>query len=79
MVNPRNRRLIQDKNGKVVDVRLIKATNVSNGCSVTFRSKSEAARMLRLKPQDISSCLSGVLKEAGGYRFEYTTWKTEYQ
>ena len=79
MMNPRNRRLIRDENGRVVDCQLIKATNVDNGYTATFRSQSEASRVLGLKQQNISSCLHGVLKKTGRWRFEYTTWATEYQ
>jgi hypothetical protein len=78
-MNPRNSRLIRDENGKVIDRRLIKATNINNGYTATFRSQSEAARVLGLKQQNISSCLHGVLKKTGQWRFEYTTWATEYR
>lgn len=51
--------------------RFILAINVDTGQTTTFESQSEAARVLCLKQQNISSCLRGILKKTGRWRFEY--------
>ena len=56
-----------------VERTLIKATNVDTGNDVMFKTQSDAARVLGLKQQNISSCLRGTLKKTGQWQFEYVT------
>lgn len=57
--------------------RFILAINIDTGQTTTFKSQSEAARVLCLRQQNISACLNGKLKKTGRWQFEYLTDVTE--
>lgn len=48
----------------------VKATNLETGDAIIYRSINEASRELNIVQSNISRCISGERKSAGGYQFE---------